>query len=55
MPRYVSFVILRLRSCSNHRAVGGLIKGTGHGRSKQLAKEEAAREAYIAMGWASRA
>lgn len=33
--------------------VGGLIKGTGHGRSKQLAKEEAAREAYIAMGWAS--
>ncbi|KAI0079639.1 hypothetical protein K474DRAFT_1591679 [Panus rudis PR-1116 ss-1] len=29
-------------------------KGIGHGPSKQLAKEEAARQAYFAMGWAPR-
>jgi hypothetical protein len=32
--------------------VNGVIKGQGQGISKQLAKEEAAREAYHAMGWA---
>ena len=29
-------------------------KGVGTGPSKQLAKEEAARQAYFAMGWAPR-
>lgn len=29
-------------------------KGVGTGSSKQLAKEEAARQAYYAMGWAPR-
>ncbi|KAH9942924.1 ribonuclease III domain-containing protein [Amylocystis lapponica] len=32
--------------------VNGIEKGTGTGASKQLAKEEAARQAYYAMGWA---
>ncbi|CCL98505.1 uncharacterized protein FIBRA_00504 [Fibroporia radiculosa] len=32
--------------------VGGFVKGEGTGASKQLAKEEAARQAYYAMGWA---
>ncbi|KAI0801049.1 hypothetical protein C8Q74DRAFT_1214781 [Fomes fomentarius] len=32
--------------------VNGLEKGVGTGPSKQLAKEEAARQAYFAMGWA---
>ena len=34
--------------------VNGIEKGTGSGPSKQLAKEEAARQAYFAMGWAPR-
>ena len=34
--------------------VNGVEKGTGSGPSKQLAKEEAARQAYFAMGWAPR-
>ncbi|KAH9944196.1 uncharacterized protein BXZ73DRAFT_39598, partial [Epithele typhae] len=34
--------------------VNGDVKGTGTGPSKQLAKEEAARQAYHAMGWAPR-
>ncbi|EMD41938.1 hypothetical protein CERSUDRAFT_90529 [Gelatoporia subvermispora B] len=34
--------------------VNGIEKGTGTGASKQLAKEEAARQAYYAMGWAPR-
>ncbi|OBZ79351.1 Ribonuclease 3 [Grifola frondosa] len=34
--------------------VDGILKGRGIGTSKQLAKEEAAREAYYAMGWAPR-
>ena len=34
--------------------VNGIEKGTGSGASKQLAKEEAARQAYFAMGWAPR-
>jgi hypothetical protein len=32
--------------------VNGIQKGQGDGASKQLAKEEAARQAYYAMGWA---
>jgi ribonuclease-3 len=32
--------------------VDGTVKGTGVGKSKQLAKEEAARQAYQAFGWA---
>ncbi|KZT04807.1 uncharacterized protein LAESUDRAFT_760824 [Laetiporus sulphureus 93-53] len=32
--------------------VNGIPKGEGSGASKQLAKEEAARQAYYAMGWA---
>ena len=35
--------------------VNGIPKGEGIGASKQLAKEEAARQAYYAMGWAPRA
>lgn len=35
-------------------AVNGIEKGQGTGASKQLAKEEAARQAYHAMGWAPR-
>lgn len=34
--------------------VNGIEQGTGSGASKQLAKEEAARQAYFAMGWAPR-
>ncbi|CDO72993.1 hypothetical protein BN946_scf185007.g47 [Trametes cinnabarina] len=34
--------------------VNGIEKGIGTGPSKQLAKEEAARQAYHAMGWAPR-
>ncbi|GJE85783.1 ribonuclease 3 [Phanerochaete sordida] len=34
--------------------VNGIERGTGSGASKQLAKEEAARQAYYAMGWAPR-
>ncbi|KAF8560207.1 hypothetical protein OG21DRAFT_38851 [Imleria badia] len=34
--------------------VNGIEKGKGSGPSKQLAKEEAARSAYYAMGWAPR-
>ncbi|KAA1471580.1 hypothetical protein DENSPDRAFT_837604 [Dentipellis sp. KUC8613] len=32
--------------------VDGIVKGRGSGRSKQLAKEEAARQAFYNMGWA---
>ncbi|TFY68139.1 hypothetical protein EVG20_g3684 [Dentipellis fragilis] len=32
--------------------VDGIVKGRGTGRSKQLAKEEAARQAFYNMGWA---
>jgi hypothetical protein len=35
--------------------VNGVTKGYGQGASKQLAKEEAAKQAYYAMGWANRA
>ncbi|KIL71766.1 hypothetical protein M378DRAFT_65049 [Amanita muscaria Koide BX008] len=31
--------------------VNGILKGVGTGTSKQVAKEEAARKAYYAMGW----
>lgn len=34
--------------------VNGIEKGKGSGPSKQLAKEDAARAAYFAMGWAPR-
>ncbi|KAI8990486.1 hypothetical protein BD414DRAFT_458984 [Trametes punicea] len=34
--------------------VNGIERGVGTGSSKQLAKEEAARQAYHAMGWAPR-
>ncbi|KAI6008335.1 hypothetical protein F5J12DRAFT_828118 [Pisolithus orientalis] len=34
--------------------VNGIEKGKGTGSSKQLAKEQAARTAYFAMGWAPR-
>lgn len=32
--------------------VGGIPRGNGTGKSKQLAKEEAARQALTALGWA---
>ena len=35
--------------------MNGIEKGKGSGPNKQLAKEEAARAAYYAMGWAPRA
>lgn len=35
--------------------VNGIVKGNGMGASKQLAKEQAAKEAYFAMGWGNRA
>ncbi|THH02603.1 hypothetical protein EW026_g283 [Hermanssonia centrifuga] len=35
--------------------VNGMEKGQGAGASKQLAKEDAAKQAYFAMGWAPRA
>ncbi|KAI0689885.1 ribonuclease III domain-containing protein [Cytidiella melzeri] len=35
--------------------VNGIEKGVGAGASKQLAKEEAAKQAWYAMGWAARA
>lgn len=31
--------------------VNGIRKGEGKGSSKQIAKEEAARQAYYSMGW----
>jgi len=31
--------------------VNGIAKGVGSGSNKQVAKEEAARQAYYAMGW----
>lgn len=34
--------------------VNGIEKGAGSGASKQLAKEEAAKQAWYAMGWAAR-
>lgn len=34
--------------------VNGIVKGQGTGASKQLAKEQAAKLAYNAMGWANR-
>jgi len=35
--------------------VNDILKGTGNAVNKQLAKEEAARQAYYAMGWAPHA
>jgi len=35
--------------------VNGVPKGKGAGKSKQTAKEDAARKAYQALGWASEA
>ena len=48
-PHSLSFSIILLKFIVN-----GIEKGTGSGPSKQLAKEEAARQAYFAMGWAPR-
>ncbi|KAI0048334.1 hypothetical protein FA95DRAFT_1678383 [Auriscalpium vulgare] len=31
----------------------GILKGRGAGKSKQLAKEDAAKQAYVALGWAA--
>ena len=31
--------------------VNGVVKGHGQGSSKQMAKEEAAKQAYYQMGW----
>lgn len=31
--------------------MNGIEKGQGHGNSKQIAKEEAAKMAYYSMGW----
>jgi len=33
--------------------VNGMLRGTGTGRSQKVAKEEAARQAFQAMGWGS--
>jgi dsRNA-specific ribonuclease len=46
----LSLVVMQTLSyCS---IVGGIAMGNGTGKSKQLAKEEAARQALAAMGWA---
>jgi len=34
--------------------VNGIEKGQGTGSSKQLAKEEAAKQAFYALGWTNR-
>ncbi|KIJ66250.1 hypothetical protein HYDPIDRAFT_86964 [Hydnomerulius pinastri MD-312] len=34
--------------------VNGVLKGTGNGRNQKVAKEEAARQAFQAMGWGSK-
>ena len=41
-------------SLKDRGAVNGIEKGIGSGASKQLAKEQAAKLAYEAMGWATR-
>ena len=33
--------------------VGGIPRGNGTGKNKQLAKEEAARQAFNALGWST--
>lgn len=35
----------------NTIAVSGIHKGTGQGNSKQVAKEDAAKQAFFNMGW----
>jgi dsRNA-specific ribonuclease len=45
-----SVVVQTLSYCP---IVGGIPKGNGTGKSKQLAKEEAARQALNALGWAT--
>lgn len=37
---------------SSYLVVSGICKGEGSGNNKQIAKEEAAKQAYYAMGWA---
>jgi dsRNA-specific ribonuclease len=43
--------MLHRKTMTDVVAVNGIAKGEGTGTSKQLAKEEAARKAYYAMGW----
>ena len=43
-----SVVVQTLNYCP---IVGGVAKGNGTGKSKQLAKEEAARQTLTALGW----
>jgi hypothetical protein len=45
-----SVVVQTLSHCS---IVGGIQRGNGTGKSKQQAKEEAARQALTAMGWSN--
>jgi hypothetical protein len=45
-----SAVVQTLSCCP---IVGGIPRGNGTGKSKQLAKEEAARQASASLGWAT--
>ena len=54
MSRYVRSFPLIVTPIDLYIAVNGIEKGSGVGTSKQLAKEEAARQAYYNMGWAPR-
>jgi hypothetical protein len=45
--------LVAMQTLSYCPVVGGIPKGTGAGKSKQAAKEEAARQALDAMGWAA--
>jgi dsRNA-specific ribonuclease len=50
--RYVVFVLSEaVQGLMRGNAVNGIPKGEGKGSSKQTAKEEAARQAFYAMGW----
>lgn len=42
-----------VQTLSYRPIVGGIPRGNGTGKSKQLAKEEAARQALTALGWAA--
>lgn len=42
----------RRLNARHNQKVGGIPKGTGHGPTKQDAREAAARQAFYSLGWA---
>jgi hypothetical protein len=48
-----AFCLVIAQVLSYCSVVGGIPKGTGAGKNKQQAKEEAARQALEALGWGS--